>query len=100
MTMRTTHKLKTALLQKVEEQYPFVVEVALNNIPKVREHISGSIEFAYLSAWQDALSDKTKLKELISDESVEGLSCWQVAPFAGVFTPQERWDILRRTDLP
>jgi hypothetical protein len=96
--MRTTHKLKTALLQKVDAQYPVVVEVALRNISRVREKISGSAEFAYLDAWQDALSDKAKLKELISDESVEGLSCWQVAPFAGVFTPQERWDILRETN--
>ncbi|GHT79265.1 hypothetical protein FACS1894104_3670 [Actinomycetota bacterium] len=74
-----------------------MVAVALRNIPKVRAKISESVEFAYLDAWQEALVNKTKLKKLISDESVEGLSCWQVAPFAGVFTPQERWDILRET---
>jgi hypothetical protein len=34
------------------------------------------------------------IKEMIADTSDEGLSCWQVAPFAGVFTSKERWEIL------
>jgi hypothetical protein len=96
MTLRTTHKLKTALLRKVDEQYPLVLEVAERNIPKVRERISGTVEFAYLDAWQEALSSRADLKRLIKDETDEGLSLWQLAPFAGVFTPQERWDILRK----
>jgi hypothetical protein len=96
MTLRTTHKLKTALLQKVDEQYPLVVEVAVRNLPRVREKVSGAVEFAYLDTWQNALTDKEALRRLIEDETDEGLSLWQLAPFAGIFTPQERWDILRR----
>jgi len=49
----TTHRLKRGLLEKVDFDYSFVVEVATRNLPKVHNRI------------------------------------------AGVFTPQERWDILK-----
>ena len=92
---KTTHRLKTALLRKVDSDYPYVVEVGMSNIPAVRDKISGDIMHRYLDYWADALHDKKKLKILIADESDYGLSLWQIAPFAGVFTPQERWAILR-----
>ena len=96
MTLRTTLKLKEALLNKVDEQYSDVVSIAQQNIAKSRQHVSGSIMHAYLDAWSVALSDKETLKEMISDTTDEGLSIWQVAPFAGVFSPKERWQILRK----
>jgi hypothetical protein len=55
-------------LQKLDTQYPFVVCVAQRNIPKIRQKISGSIEFAYLDAWQQALNNKDHLIEMIADE--------------------------------
>jgi hypothetical protein len=98
MTLRTTQKLKTALLDKLDDQHPRIAEVALRNIPQIESRLSGDIEFAYLHRWREALSDKDALRQLISDNSDDGLSAWQVAPFAGVFTPQERWEILRHDE--
>jgi hypothetical protein len=96
MTMRTTHRLKRALLEKVDSGYPQMVAVARRNLPRLRGKVSGAVEHAYLDAWARALDDRAELRALIDDESDEGLSAWQVAPFAGVFTPRERWDILRQ----
>ncbi|MDR2109334.1 MAG: hypothetical protein LBP28_07760 [Coriobacteriales bacterium] len=96
MTLRTTHRLKRALLKKVDSSYPQVVAVARRNLPRLRSTVSGAVEYAYLDNWENALGDKATLRALIGDESDEGLSAWQVAPFAGVFSPRERWDILRR----
>lgn len=98
MTLRTTLKLKQALLEKLDEQYPSVVSIAQQNIEKGRQRLSSEIELQYLDDWSSALSEKTALARMIEDTSVEGLSAWQVAPFAGVFTPKERWLILRNPE--
>ncbi|MDR1088486.1 MAG: hypothetical protein LBL23_04370 [Coriobacteriales bacterium] len=98
MTLRTTQKLKTALLDRLDDQYSFIVELALRNIPQIESRLSGDIEFAYLQKWRDALPHRDDLRQLIADNSDDGLSAWQLAPFAGVFTPQERWEILRHDE--
>jgi hypothetical protein len=98
MTLRTTQRLKTALLDRLDEQYPHIVEVASRNIPQIESRLSGDIEFAYLRKWREALSDKDALGQMIADNSDDGLSAWQVAPFMGVFTSQERWEILRHDE--
>jgi len=92
---KTTHKLKSALLRKVDADYPYVVEVGQSNIPVVRDKVSGDIMYRYLDSWVDALQDRDALITLIADESDYGLAMWQIAPFAGVFTPEERWAILK-----
>jgi hypothetical protein len=92
---KTTHRLKKALLAKIDDGYLFVVEVAKHNFPKVRERISGEIMHKYLDQWMDALNNKDILKALIADESDFGLDLWQISPFAGVFTSRERWAILK-----
>jgi hypothetical protein len=96
MTLRTTRKLKAALLDKLDDQYPAIVEIASRNIPRVEARLSGDSEFAYLNRWREALANKDALRQLIADQSDDGLSAWQVAPLMGVFTPQECWEILRR----
>jgi len=96
MTLRTTMKLKEAMLLKTEEQYPQFVPIAKRNIETTKQRISGEIELKYLENWNKALSDKEALKRMIADTSDEGMSHWQLAPFAGIFTPEERWLILRK----
>ena len=83
------------MLQRIDADYPSVVAVGLSNIPRVREKISGSLMHQYLDRWSDALHDKETLRNLVADESDLGLSLWQIAPFAGVLSAQERWAILR-----
>ena len=95
MTLRTTLRLKHAMLDKVDKQYPLVVDIARQNIEKSKQNISGDIQFEYLNCWGNALSDKETLIRMIEDTSEEGLSAWQVAPFAGVFSSEERWLILK-----
>ncbi|MDR1421541.1 MAG: hypothetical protein LBI64_01590 [Coriobacteriales bacterium] len=96
MTLRTTHKLKLALSDKLASEAPELVAVAQRNIPKMRARVSGEIQQRYLDIWEQALGNTSELQALILDESDEGLSVWQLAPFAGAFTPQERYYILRR----
>jgi len=95
----TTHKLKMALLAKIDDDYHFVAEVAGRNLPGIREKVSGEVMHRYLDQWGDALSDQGTLKLLIADESDYGLALWHVAPFTGVFSPRERWAILRGESL-
>jgi hypothetical protein len=95
MTLRTTHRLKQALLLKYDADPRFVVDVARRNIPKIQSSVTGSVEMAYVQRWTDALSNASAMKSLIADETSDGLSAWQLAPFAGVFTAKERWQILK-----
>ena len=99
MTYRTTMRLKTALLAKVDEQYTLVVDIAKSNIEGIRQRLSGDIELAYLDSWERALADKEQLKQMIADTSDEGLSSWQIAPFNRMFTAKERWLILKDDEL-
>ena len=92
---QTTIKLKAATLEKIKTDYPFVVGVAKKNIPKIRKTVSGDVLQQYLSKWEDALADKGMLTTLVADNTAYGLDMWQINPFTGIFTPKERWAILR-----
>jgi len=92
---QTSIKLKAATLEKIETDYPFVVEVAKKNIPKISKNISGDVLHKYLTEWEAALSDKRMLMTLVADNTTYGFDLWQINPFTGIFSPQERWDILR-----
>ena len=92
---QTTIKLKAATLDKIESEYLFVVEVAGKNIQKLSQSITGDVLIEYLSKWEDALSDKSMLMTLVADNSCYGLDMWQINPFTGIFSPKERWNILR-----
>ena len=92
---QTSIKLKAATLEKIESDYSFVVEVAKKNIPKISQNINGVTLNDYLSRWEDALSDKSMLKTLVADNSDYGFDMWQINPFTGIFSPKERWNILR-----
>ena len=92
---QTSIKLKAATLEKIDSEYSFVVEVAKKNIPKISQNISGVTLNDYLSKWEDALSDKSMLKTLVADNSDYGFDMWQINPFTGIFSPKERWNILR-----
>ena len=95
---QTSIKLKAATLKKIESDYPFVISVAKRNIPKLRDSISGNVMHQYLSTWEDALMDKDTLLSVVADQSVYGFDLWQINPFTGIFTPKERWDVLRAVD--
>ena len=92
---QTSIKLKAATLEKIETDYSYVIEVAKKNIPKIGQSISGVALNDYLSIWEDALSDKSMLKALVADNSDYGFDMWQINPFTGIFSPEERWNILR-----
>ena len=92
---QTSIKLKAATLKKIESEYSFVIEVARKNIPKLSQSINGVVLDGYLSKWEDALSDKSLLKALVADNSDYGFDMWQINPFTGIFSPKERWNILR-----
>ena len=92
---QTSIKLKAATLEKIDSEYSFVVEVAKKNIPKISQNINGVTLNDYLSRWEDALSDKSMLKTLVADNSDYGFDMWQINPFTGIFSPKERWNILR-----
>ena len=92
---QTSIKLKAATLEKIETEYSFVVEVARKNIPRISQSINGDVLDDYLLKWEDALSDKTKLMTLVADNSDYGFDMWQINPFTGIFSPKERWNILR-----
>ena len=92
---QTSIKLKEATLNKIETEYSFVIDVAGKNIPKIRENIKGDALREYLSKWEDALLDKSMLTSLVADNSDYGFDMWQINPFAGIFSPKERWSILR-----
>ena len=92
---RTSVKLKAATLKKIESDYSFVVEVAKKNIPRISQTISGNVLHSYLSKWEDALLDKYMLMAIVSDNSGYGFDMWQINPFTGIFSPKERWSILR-----
>jgi len=92
----TSIKLKAATLEKIDEDYFFVVEVASRNISKISKNISGEVLHRYLTEWENALSNKDVLKSIVSDNTELGFDMWQINPFTGIFTPKERWDILRR----
>jgi len=92
---QTSIKLKAATLKKIETEYSFVVEVARKNIPRISQSINGDVLDDYLLKWEDALSDKTKLMTLVADNSDYGFDMWQINPFTGIFSPKERWNILR-----
>ena len=95
---QTSIKLKTATLKKIESDYAFVVSVAKRNIPKLRDSISGDVMHKYLSVWEDALLDKETLLSVVADQSIYGFDLWQINPFTGIFTPKERWAVLRTFD--
>jgi len=92
---QTSIKLKAATLEKIESEYSFVVEVARKNIPRISQSINGAVLDDYLSKWEDALSDKSMLMTLVADNSDYGFDMWQINPFTGIFSPKERWNILR-----
>ena len=92
---KTSIKLKAATLEKIESEYSFVVAIARKNIPKISQSISGDVLDDYLSKWEDALSDKSMLMTLVADNSDYGFDMWQINPFTGIFSPKERWSILR-----
>jgi len=92
---QTSIKLKAATLEKIESEYSFVVEIAKKNIPKINQNINGAVLNEYLSIWEDALADKSVLKDLVADNSDYGFDMWQINPFTGIFSPKERWNILR-----
>jgi len=92
---QTSIKLKAATLEKIETEYSFVVEVARKNIPRISQSISGDVLVDYLLKWEDALSDKTMLMTIVADNSEYGFDMWQINPFTGIFSPKERWNILR-----
>ena len=92
---QTSIKLKAATLEKIKSDYSFVVEIARQNIPRISQSINGPVLDDYLSKWEDALSDKSLLKALVADNSDYGFDMWQINPFTGIFSPKERWDILR-----
>ena len=92
---QTSVKLKAATLEKIETDYSFIVEVAGKNIPRIRQGINGDVLDDYLSKWEEALSDKTILMTLVADNSDYGFDMWQINPFTGIFSPKERWNILR-----
>ena len=91
----TSAKLKAATLKRIEADYPSVVEIAKRNVKKIGETISGDVLHKYLSDWEDALSDKCALMAIVDDNTTYGLDMWQINPFTGIFSPKERWDILR-----
>jgi len=95
MQNQTSIKLKAATLEKIESEYSFVVEVARKNIPRISQSIHGDVLDDYLSKWEDALSDKSMLMTLVADNSDYGFDMWQINPFTGIFSPKERWNILR-----
>jgi hypothetical protein len=35
------------------------------------------------------------LMTLVADDSDYGFDMWQINPFTGIFSPKERWNILR-----
>ena len=86
----TSIKLKAATLEKIESDYLYVVEVARNNIPKISKSINGVVLEDYLSKWEEALSDKSMLINLVADNSDYGFDMWQINPFTGIFSPKER----------
>ena len=92
---QTTIKLKAATLAKIETDYPLVVEIARKNIPKISNTISGDVFHKYLSQWEGALADKHMLMALVADNTAYGLDMWQINPFTGIFSPKERWSILK-----
>jgi hypothetical protein len=40
MTLRTTRRLKAALLDRLDDQYPRIVKLALRNIPQIESRLS------------------------------------------------------------
>ncbi len=47
--------------------------------------------------WQEILNQNWEsVRKVLLDESEEGKRLRQSTPFAGVLTPQERWEIYRR----
>ena len=92
---QTSIKLKAATLDKIKMDYSYVVEVARNNIPKISKSINGDVLDEYLSKWEEALSNKSMLLSLVADNSDYGFDMWQINPFTGIFSPKERWNILR-----
>ena len=92
---QTSIKLKAATLNRIVADYPFVVEVAKKNIQKISKAISGDVLHKYLLTWENALSAQSKLMALVADNTAYGFDMWQINPFTGIFSPKERWDILR-----
>jgi len=97
MSEHTTRLLKRSLLSKLDNdaEYAHVITTARKNLPRFYNSVRGHMSRVYLDTWRDALDDREKLKALVDDMSTEGLSLWQLAPFVGVWTPRERWDVLR-----
>ncbi|MCL2249495.1 MAG: hypothetical protein FWC13_09505 [Oscillospiraceae bacterium] len=98
MKLATSAKLKTATIAKIKSDYLAVKEVAINNIDKIDAKISGDILREYLQVWSKALNDKDILIELVADESAYGYDLWQINPFTGIFSPKERWEVLRNKE--
>ena len=98
MRFTTSAKLKTATIAKINADYLAVKKVAINNIEKIDAKISGDFLREYLQVWAKALNDKDELIKLVADETTYGYDLWQINPFTGIFSPKERWEVLRRKD--
>jgi hypothetical protein len=95
--LSTSILLKRSLAEKLADdvEYQRIVDLARANLVFSRTAIQGRAEHAYLDEWTAALDDRQRLIEMAKDTSPRGMSLWQVGPFCGVWTPKERWDVLR-----
>jgi hypothetical protein len=93
----TSILLKRSLAEKLTSnaECQRIVNLARANLSFSRAAVRGCAEHAYLDEWAIALDDRQRLIEMVEDTSPRGMSLWQVGPFCGVWTPKERWDVLR-----
>ena len=80
---------------------PQLIRVAQENLKRWIGKSKGSTASAHLE-WQQILNTKSpnEILNLLRSPTEEGQRLRQSNPFAGILTPQERWQILSAHDSP
>ena len=86
-------RMHEAIAEKLRRDPVPVLAKARANLDRWRDSSTPS---RYLGEWERLLNGPAdQLLALLLDESEDAIALRHASPFAGVLTPQERWDIYR-----
>jgi hypothetical protein len=89
---REMHRL---IANKIRNQ-PELFQIAIDNVERWKELSSGHVPF-YLEEWRKILGHGVEFSlSFVTESSPEADRLLQSTPFAGVLSPKERWEFLRK----
>lgn len=97
--MNRDEKLLVAIKEKIASDYEYAIKKSKVNLLHIKNKVSGKSADYWMRFWQEQIDSVESIKkfiekfELINDNDDD---LWQVAPFAGILSPKERWEALKQ----